>query len=49
VLADHPRRGLVAAVHPDAEAADVVRWLLAAGTTLSRIPVTGSWRVEVHE
>ena len=48
VLSDHPRRGLVIAVHPDAHHDDVLRWLLSAGTALSRIPVTGSWRVEVH-
>jgi hypothetical protein len=48
VLSDHPRRGLVVAVHPDAPHDDVVRWLLSAGTALSRIPVTGSWRVEIH-
>jgi hypothetical protein len=35
-------------VHPDAPHDDVVRWLLSAGTALSRIPVTGSWRVEIH-
>jgi hypothetical protein len=48
VLSDHPRRGLVIAVHPDHPHDDVLAWLLAAGTVLTRIPVTGSWRVEVH-
>lgn len=48
VLSDHPRRGLVVAVHPESASLAVVRWLLDAGTALSRIRVTGSWRVEVH-
>lgn len=48
VLSDHPRRGLVVAVHPESAAGDVVAWLLAAGRALSRIPTTGRWRIEVH-
>jgi len=48
VLADHPRRGLVVAVHPESRHDAVLAWLLEAGTALSRIPVTGSWRVEIH-
>lgn len=48
VLSDHPRRGLVVAVHPEAPHDEVLAWLLSAGTALTRIPVTGSWRVEVH-
>ena len=48
VLADHAKRGLVVAVHPDASSADVLAWLLAAGAALTRIPLTGSWRAEIH-
>jgi hypothetical protein len=48
VLADHSKRGLVVAVHPDAASADVLAWLLEAGAALTRIPLTGSWRVEIH-
>jgi hypothetical protein len=48
VLADHPRRGLVIAVHPDAAADDVLAWLVRAGQALSRVPLTGAWQAAVH-
>lgn len=48
VLSDHPRRGLVIAVHPDAAHADVLDWLLRAGAALTRVPLTGSWQAAVH-
>jgi hypothetical protein len=48
VLADHPRRGLVVAVHPDSPAGDVLDWLLRAGQALSRVPLTGAWQAAVH-
>ena len=48
VLADHPRRGLVIAVHPDSAHADVLEWLLQAGAALSRVPLTGTWQAAVH-
>jgi hypothetical protein len=48
VLADHPRRGLVIAVHPDAAHADVLDWLLGAGEALTRVPLTGTWQAAVH-
>lgn len=48
VLADHPRRGLVIAVHPDSPHDEVLDWLLRAGEALTRIPLTGSWQASVH-
>jgi hypothetical protein len=48
VLADHPRRGLVVAVHPDASPAAALDWLLRAAAILTRIPLTGSWQASVH-
>jgi len=48
VLADHSKRGLVVAIHPEADPHDVLAWLLAAGTALTMIPVTGKWRIEIH-
>ena len=48
VLADHSKRGLVVALHPESANADVLQWLLAAGAALTRIPITGSWRAQVH-
>jgi hypothetical protein len=49
VLADHPRRGLVVAVPPDVAPVDGAKWLVEAGAALSRLPLTGSWRAEIHE
>ena len=54
LLQDHPKRGLVLAVPtpagPDALATHegTLRWLLAATTTLSRVPLTGWWAAEIH-
>lgn len=48
VLADHPRRGLVIAVHPDTAHGDVLDWLLRAGQVLTRVPLTGAWQAAVH-
>jgi hypothetical protein len=48
VLADHPRRGLVIAVHPETPHADALRWILRAGAALTRIPLTGAWQAAVH-
>lgn len=48
VLADHPRRGLVVAVHPDSAHGDVLDWLLRAGAALTRVPLTGTWQASVH-
>lgn len=48
VLADHPRRGLVVAVHPDAPASAALDWLLRAAAILTRVPLTGSWQASVH-
>ena len=48
VLADHPRRGLVVAVHPESPHADVLAWLLRAAELLTRIPLTGTWKASVH-
>jgi hypothetical protein len=48
VLADHPRRGLVIAVHPDSAHDVVLDWLLRAGRALARVPLTGAWQAAVH-
>lgn len=48
VLADHPRRGLVIAVHPESAHAEVLAWLLRAGEALTRVPLTGTWQAAVH-
>ncbi len=48
VLADHPRRGLVVAVHPESPHGEVLAWLLGAGETLSRVPLTGTWQASIH-
>src|SRR4051794_37015228 len=48
VLADHPRRGLVVAVHPETPAEEALDWLVRAATILTRIPLTGAWQAAVH-
>ena len=48
VLSDHPRRGLVVAVHPEAPHDEVLAWLLRAAAALTRIPLTGSWKASIH-
>jgi hypothetical protein len=48
VLMDHPRRGLVVALPPDATHAEILAWLLAAGGVLSIVPLTGDWRAAVY-
>jgi hypothetical protein len=48
VLDDHPKRGLVLALPPDVPPLEGARWLVAAGGALTRIPLTGEWRAEVH-
>jgi len=48
VLADHPRRGLVVAVHPESPHDEVLEWLLRAAAALTRIPLTGDWKAEVN-
>jgi hypothetical protein len=48
VLSDHPRRGLVVAVHPDSAPLDVLDWLLRAGAALTRVPLTGAWQAAVY-
>ena len=46
---DHPRRGLVVLTPAGTGHADQLVWLLQAGTVLSRVPLSGKWRAEVHE
>ena len=48
VLDDHPGRGLVIAVPPAGERAEVLRWLLDAGDLLCPVQLTGEWRAIVH-
>jgi hypothetical protein len=48
VLADHPKRGLVIAVHPQSPNEEVLDWLMRAGAALTRIPLTGSWQAAIN-
>jgi hypothetical protein len=48
VLADHPRRGLVIAVHPDTPHDEALEWLMRAAAALTRIPLTGSWQAAIN-
>ncbi|HEX3623467.1 MAG TPA: hypothetical protein VHT97_14225 [Acidimicrobiales bacterium] len=48
VVQDYAKKGLVVAVPPTADHAEVVRWLLRAAGLLSAIPLTG-WRAAVYE
>lgn len=48
VLQDHPRRGLVVRVPPDAADADVLTWLIATAGPLCPLPLVGRWVAEVH-
>lgn len=48
VAADHSKHGLVLWVPIDIPHADVLDWTCTAATALTRIPLTGSWRVAVH-
>ncbi len=48
VLADHPRRGLVVAVHPETPHDEVLDWILRAGAALTRIPLTGMWQAAIN-
>lgn len=45
---DHPRRGLVITVPPDAAHEDVLHWLLSAAHALSTVPLTGDWLARVY-
>jgi hypothetical protein len=48
VLADHPKRGLVVAIHPESPHREVLEWVMRAGAALTRIPVTGSWQAAIN-
>ena len=48
VTQDHPRRGLVAEVPPDADNRAVVDWLLRAATAVCQVESTGRWEAAVH-
>jgi len=48
ITQDHPRRGLVVSVPPDADHGEVLRWLLEASTATCAVPTTGRWRAAVH-
>lgn len=47
VVQDYAKKGLVVAVPPAADHAEVVRWLLGAAAALSTVPLTG-WRAAVY-
>jgi len=44
VLADHPKRGLVLALPPDAPAAETLDWILRAAVMLTEIDLPPAWR-----
>ena len=46
---DSPRRGIVIELPEGTEPAEVVGWLLRAGTALAAVPLTGDWRAIVYE
>jgi hypothetical protein len=48
VLADHPRRGLVVAVHPESPHREVLEWILSAAERLTKVPLTGTWQASIH-
>jgi hypothetical protein len=48
VTQDYAKKGLVIALPPAADHAEVVSWLLEAAALLSAIPLTG-WRAAVYE
>jgi hypothetical protein len=48
ITQDHPRRGLVVLVPPDADNGSVMRWLLEASAATCTVPTTGRWRASVH-
>ena len=48
VTQDYVKKGMVVAVPPTADHERVVRWLLAAATLLSTVPLTGEWRAAVY-
>jgi hypothetical protein len=48
LFSDHPKRGLVVAVPTNEANATVLEWLLRAGTVLSAVTLTGTWRALVH-
>lgn len=48
VTQDYAKKGMVVALPPTAAHGDVVRWLLAAATLLSAVPLTGEWRAAVY-
>lgn len=46
---DHPRRGLVVVTPVGTPHDQQLRFLLDAGTALSKVPLTGDWRAVVYE
>jgi hypothetical protein len=48
ITQDHPRRGLVALVPPDADDVVVIDWLLRAAMFACAVPQTGHWTASVH-
>ncbi len=48
VVQDHPKRGLVALVPPDAALDEVLEWLMRAAERLSERSPTGRWLAHVY-
>lgn len=46
---DHPRRGLVVRTPPGTPHAEQLSWLVAAGTALTKVALTGDWLASVYE
>jgi hypothetical protein len=51
VIQDHPKRGLVLELDEAADASPgrVLDWMTVAARLLSEVPLTGRWRVTLHE
>jgi len=49
VRQDHARRGLIVRVPASERQGAVLDWALAAGTTLSMVPLTGMWEARVYQ
>jgi hypothetical protein len=48
ITQDHPRRGLVVTVPPDADNAATIDWLLRLAAAVCTVPTTGRWEASIH-
>ena len=49
VVQDHPKRGLVLELAEDPPPEEVLDWSVGAARVLCDVPMTGRWRVEMHD